>query len=118
MGTHSANCAADRRDSSGSALGPVLDMPVIVQRRCAVRGRQGRRHLCHGADADSFGPSIQKLMEILQLQFIDKVVDVCCAGAKVFAWTLSLHMPLVVQRQLPGGSDGSKLRRSRSCSPS
>ena len=42
-GTHSANCAADRRDSSGAALGPVLDMPVVVQ----------RRHLCRGADADS-----------------------------------------------------------------
>ena len=36
--THSPNCAADRRDSSGAALGPVLDMLVIVQRRCGVRG--------------------------------------------------------------------------------
>ena len=35
---HSANCAADCRDSSGAAHAPVLDMPVIVQRRCAVRG--------------------------------------------------------------------------------
>ena len=31
--THSANCAVLRRDSSGAALGPVLDMPVIVQRQ-------------------------------------------------------------------------------------
>ena len=30
--THSANCADDRRDSSGAALGPVIDMPVVVQR--------------------------------------------------------------------------------------
>ena len=30
--THSANCADDRRDSPGDALGPVLDMPGFVQR--------------------------------------------------------------------------------------
>ena len=30
--TYSANCADDRRDSPGVALGPVLDMPVVVQR--------------------------------------------------------------------------------------
>ena len=29
--THSANCADDRRVFSGAALGPVLDMPVVVQ---------------------------------------------------------------------------------------
>ena len=58
-GTHSANCAADRRDSSGAVLGPVLDMPVIVQRG-AQFVFQGRRHLRRGADADSHGPSIQK----------------------------------------------------------
>ena len=84
--------------------------------------------ICGGADADSFGPSLQKIIEILQLQFIDKVVDVCsCAVVEEtaelpqlrrFAWTLALHMPVVVQRQLPGGSDGRKLRRSRSCSTS
>ena len=51
-GTHSANCAADRRDSSGAALGPVLDMPVV--QRGAQFACQGRRHLCRGADADSF----------------------------------------------------------------
>ena len=31
--THSANCADDRRDFPGAALGPVFDMPVVVQRR-------------------------------------------------------------------------------------
>ena len=30
--THSANCADDRRDFPGAALGPVFDMPVVVQR--------------------------------------------------------------------------------------
>ena len=34
--THSANCADDRLDFPGAALGPVFDMPVVVQRhmRC------------------------------------------------------------------------------------
>ena len=31
-GTHSANCANDRRAFPGAALGPVFDMPVVVQR--------------------------------------------------------------------------------------
>ena len=39
--THSAN---------GAALGPVLDMPVVVQRH--VHSRQ----LCRGAEAVSLGP--------------------------------------------------------------
>ena len=104
MSTHSANCAADRRDSSGAVLGPVLDM-------------QGRRHLRRGADADSYGPSIQKNIEILQLQYIDKVIDVGFASRAVprcirggdsraptvapTAWTV-VAMPVVVQRQLHG----------------
>ena len=67
-GTHSANCAADRRDSSGAALGPVLDMPVV--QRGAQFVSQGRRHLRRGADADSCGPSIQRNIEILQLLYI------------------------------------------------
>ena len=33
----------------------------------------GRRHPCHGAQADSHGP-VQKTVEIL-LQYIDKVID-------------------------------------------
>ena len=76
--THSANCAADRRDSSGAALGPVLDMLVTVQSG-AQFACQDCRHLCRGAEAVSLGPC-QKTLEILQLQFIDKVFDVCCAG--------------------------------------
>ena len=81
--THSANCADDPRDFPGAALGPVIDMPVVVQRGAQIVC-PGRRHLCRGADADPFGPSVQKIIEILQLQFIDKVVDVCCAGPAVF----------------------------------
>ena len=37
----------------------------------------GRSHPCRGADADSLGLIT---IEILQLQYIDQVVDVCCAG--------------------------------------
>ena len=36
-----------------------------------------------GADADSYGPSIQKNIEILQLQYIDKVIDVGFASRAV-----------------------------------
>ena len=35
----------------------------------------GRRHLCRGAEADSHGP-VQETIEIFQLLYIDKVVDV------------------------------------------
>ena len=45
--------------SSGAALGPVLDIPVIVQRG-AQFVFQGRRHLRRGADADSYGPLISE----------------------------------------------------------
>ena len=111
-GTHSANCAADRRDSPVAALGPVLDMPVIVQRH-----------------------TIQKTIEILQLQFIDKVVDVCCAGSASSSGAGGEEMVEIPQLQpvkhghcrsharrcamtAAGGSDGRKLRRSPSCSTS
>ena len=59
--TRSASYAVFRRDSSGAALGLVLDMPVVVV---------------------PLGP-VQKTIEILQLQFIDKVFDVCCAGPAI-----------------------------------
>ena len=52
-------CSADdRRDFPGAALGPVFDMPVILQRHltCTVLECQGRRHLRRGADAVSYGP--------------------------------------------------------------
>ena len=78
---------------------------------------QGRRHLCLGADADSCGPSVQKIIEIPQLQSFDKVVDACCACLAVprcsrggdsraptvapFCMDTVVAMPVVVQRQLP-----------------
>ena len=39
--THSANFAALRRDSSGAALGLVLDMPVV---------QRGAQFACRGVD--------------------------------------------------------------------
>ena len=40
--THSANCADDRRDSSGAVLGPGLTCPLLCNVKCAVLGCQGR----------------------------------------------------------------------------
>ena len=42
---------------------------MIMQRRGV------RRHLCRGAEANSHGP-VQETIEILPLQYIDKVIDV------------------------------------------
>ena len=105
----------DRRNSPGAVLGPVVYMPVIVQRG-AQFGLAGRRHPCRGAHADSYGPSIQKVIEILLLQYIDKVIDVGCRSCSSrcirggdsraptvapIAWTV-VAMPVIVQRQLLG----------------
>ena len=58
-----------------------VDMPVTVQRQ--VRSFFGMSSTpCRGADADSHGPSVQKIIEILHMQYIDKVIDVCCAGPR------------------------------------
>ena len=83
----------------------------------------------------SLGP--QKPIEILQLQLIDKMVDFCCAGpadssllsvrrhSRSHSCSLSyscldkvVDIPVGVQRQMLGGSECRKLRRSRSCSTS
>ena len=75
---------------------------------------QCRRHLCRGAEAVSLG-LVLKTNEILQLQFIDKVVDFCCAGPsssgavgeetvelpqlQLVLWTRSLTCPLCSTRE-------------------
>ena len=51
----------------------LMDVAVIMQRRGV------RRHLCRGAEANSHGP-VQETIEILQLQYIDKVIDAGRAG--------------------------------------
>ena len=70
-------------------------MPVIVQRG-AQFACGGRRHLRRGADADSYGPSIQKNIEILQLQYIDKMIDIwvcrsCSSSVQSWRRQLSSH---------------------------
>ena len=110
--THSANCAETVKFSRCRSWTGCLH-PVIVQRG-AQFGLAGRRHPCRGAHADSYGPSIQKVIEILLLQYIDKVIDVGCRSCSSrsirggdsraptvapIAWTV-VAMPLVVQRQL------------------
>ena len=75
----------------GAALGPVPDMPVV--QRGAQFACRGRRHLRRGADADSYGPSFQKNIEIPQLQYIDKVIDiwVCrSCSSSVLSWRRQL----------------------------
>ena len=71
-----------------------------------------------------------KLMEILQLQFIVRCLlcrlssfwvqsvrrQSCSNSCSPLSMDIVVAMPVVVQRQLPGGSDVRKLRRSRSCS--
>ena len=103
----------DRRNSPGAVLGPVVYMPVIVQRG-AQFGLAGRRHPCRGAHPNSYNPSIQKIIQILLLQYIDKVIDVGCRSCSSrcirgedsraptvapIAWTV-VAMPVIVQRQL------------------
>ena len=71
--THSANCADDRRDSSGAALGPVLDMPVMVQRQVHSS------RLSRSSTSQRQFPlvqTVQQTTDIPLLQFIDKVFDV------------------------------------------
>ena len=92
---------------AGNSRDPTVQLVLFVL-------GPGRRHSCRGADADSLGPVT---LAFLQLHYIDKVVDVFCAGPAVleveetaelpqlrrFAWTLALHMSVFVQRQLPYG---------------
>ena len=61
---------------------------------------QSRRHLCRGADAVSLGPTVQKTIEILQLQFIDKVFDVCCAGPASSRVQSERRAPTVAARRI------------------
>ena len=70
---------------------------------------QGRQHPCRGAEADSLGPLS---IVIPHLQYIDKVVDVCCAGVGdgrdlTVAWSISwrssstvMDVPMIMQRRL------------------
>ena len=56
---HSANCAEVRRDSSGAVLG-LVSTPLLYNDRCA-------------------GLTVQKTVEVPQLQYFDRVVDVPAA---------------------------------------
>ena len=114
-GTHSANCAALRRDSTGAALGPVRHA-----RFCATPG------VCVAQKQFPMVLTFQKTIEILQLQFIDKEFDVSVVQVQQFSGAVGeetvklhscsslnldtvVHMPVAVQRQLLGGSDVRKL---------
>ena len=100
----------------GAVLGHGGDMPVIVQRQ--VRSLRGDV-VDTPVVAQMQIPLVQITTAILQLQYIDKVVNVCCAGPAVLEcrrggdsraptvaarWTLDrlLHARCV-QRQVPCG---------------
>ena len=86
-----AQCKLCRRPSSfpGVALGPFLDMPVVVQRHMHSLGCQGRRHLRRGADAVSYGPVVQKTMRFLGAVHI-RVVDVTVGQVQQIPRVLSV----------------------------
>ena len=68
--------SGDRRVSPGVALGPVIDMPVVVQ--CHMH-RSGIKVVDISVVAQMQSPMVlivQKTIEILSLQSIGKVVDV------------------------------------------
>ena len=125
-GTHSANCAGDRRDSSGAALALVLDMPVVVHRQVPTVVKV----VDISVVAQRPFPlvlTVQKTIVILQLQFTDKVFDVRVVQVQQFLRVQSVrrqsrshscsslqldtvvHVPVVVRRQMPDGSDVRKL---------
>ena len=109
-----------------------LTRPLSCNARC-IYGCQVRGHLCRGAEAVSLGP-VQKTIDIVQLQFIDKVFDVCCAGpassGAVCDETVELPqlqpvehghcrcMPVVCNDRCLVVQECGKLRRLRSCSTS
>ena len=73
-----SQCKLCRRPSSlpGVALGPVLDMPVVVPRHMhspRVSRSSTTLSWCRGC---LLGPGCSENHEILQLQSIEKVVDV------------------------------------------
>ena len=130
--THSANCADDRRDSPGDALGQVIDMPVVVQRH--MHSPRGVKVVDIPVVAQMQIPTVltvQKNIEILQLQSIEKVVDVTVGHVQQIprvlsvrrqprshsctrhfrSWTRSLTCPLCSTTYAR-----RKLRRSRSYS--
>ena len=102
-------------------LGSVIDMPVIA--------RQGRRHPCRDAEALLMVQVIFQTTEIPQLQSIETVFDVCCAGPAIsgadwektgnFSCNSLLH-DVVATCPLCATTDAwwsecRKLRWSRSC---
>ena len=129
--THSANCPVLRRDSPGAALGPVLDMPVIVQRQMhSLRVKV----VDISVVAQKQFPLVlfRKPLRVLQLQIIDKVLDVCCASpassGAVGVETVELpqlqpierghccRMPVVCNNRCRVVPSAENSRRSRSCS--
>ena len=97
--THSANCADDRRDSPGAVLGPVVDMPLIVQRHMHSSRLSRSSTSLSWRRGCPLVLTVQKTIVIPLMQSIDKVFDVTVGQIQQIPRVLS------VRRQL----------RSRSC---
>ena len=78
--THSANCAADRRDAPCAVLGQGLTCPLLCNAKCAVLGCQGCRHPCRDAKAILMVWTVQKTMEIFSCSSLTRCRCLCCAG--------------------------------------
>ena len=109
---------------------PLLDQfltcPLLCNARCAVRVVKVVDISVVAQMQFPLVLNVQNTIEILQLQFIDKVIDACCAGpassrvqsvrrqsrshsCSSLKLDTVVHMPVVVQRQMPDGSDVRKL---------
>ena len=58
LGTHSAHCAADCGDLTGTVLGSVVDAPIVVQRQVPWLGRAmlgSTMDTCHASSRVAFG---------------------------------------------------------------
>ena len=62
LGTHSAHCAADRGDFTGTVLGMVVDAPVVVQGQVP---RLGRAENCGVSAVAVFVGVVQFLTRLL-----------------------------------------------------
>ena len=89
--SHSANCADDRRDFPGAALGPVIDMPVAVQRHMHSPRVSRSSTSLSWRRGFLLGPECSGNHVIHQLQSIEKVVDVTVGQVQQIPRVLSVR---------------------------
>ena len=95
--THSANCADDRRDFPGAVLGPGADMPVVVQRHMHSSRVSRSSTSLSWRRGCPLGLTVQITIEISQLQYIDKVIDVTVVQVQQIPRVLSVKIAEIPQ---------------------